>query len=298
MGRWLVPAVVVVLLGAAGCGSGSHAGSASRDAADARQDRSDHSLTGTEWQLTSIVGPSRTWSPPPQVDAVLRLDGEGHLSATACNYYSGSARIDGGVLHIAGVGGTKIGCGGANRAVEEAFLGVVDGEVRWAVSGQELRLDKPDGRGLRFRVRDTIYPSRELGPLLQGRRDGGDYRFGWQAGEAGIGLEFEWRDGPGKQWGFAGMNRPPAGTVPLPDPLTGAAGQDGFVFGVVPGATARVLCQPPAGQPAVQLQLFTVPGARTWRAFGGFVDQPRNGSVVIAFDGRGRELGRSHRLAF
>jgi hypothetical protein len=92
----------------------------------------------------------------------------------------------------------------------------MDGEVRWAINGEELRLDTPDGRGLRFRVRDTIYPSRELRPLLQGRRDGGDYRFGWQAGEAGIGLEFEWRDGPGKPWGFAGMNRPPDWAVRRP----------------------------------------------------------------------------------
>ena len=38
--------------------------------------------------------------------------------------------------------------------------------------------------------------------------------------------------------------------------------------------------------------------ARTWRAFGGFVDTPRNASVVIAFDDNGRELGWSHRLVF
>jgi heat shock protein HslJ len=293
MRRRLVPALVVALLGATGCGS--HAGRASRGAADVRQDRS---LTRTEWQLTSVVESSRTWSPPREVDAVLRFDGEGHFSATACNQYSGPVRIDAGLLRLGQVLGTDMGCGGVNRAVEAAFVAVMDGEVRWAISGDELRLDKPDGRGLRFHVRDTIYPSRELRPLLQGRRDGGDYRFGWQAGETGIGLEFEWRDGPGKPWGFAGMNRPPAGAVPRPDPLAGAAGRDGFVFGVAPRATARVVCQPPAGQPAVVLQLFTVPGARTWRAFGGFVDRPRNGSVVIAFDGGGGELGRSHRLAF
>jgi heat shock protein HslJ len=291
----LVPAVVATLLAATHCG-GSHAGRPSRGAADVRQGSVDPSLTRTEWQLTSVVGPSGTWSPPPEVDAVLRFDGEGYFSAKACNYYGGPVRIDGNVLHVGQMAGTLMGCVGPRRAVEEAFLAVVHGQVRWAISGGELRLDKPGGRGLRFRVRDSIYPSRELRPLLQGQRNGGDYRFGWQAGDERISLEWEWRDAPGKGWGVAGMTREPTWPVPGPDPLVAAAGDQRFVFGVVAVATAGVVYQPPAGQPVVQLELFTVPDARTWRAFGGFVDQAREGAVVIALDGQGRELGRSHRL--
>jgi heat shock protein HslJ len=301
MRRWLVPVVVVTLIAAAGCGGGSQAGRAT-GAADVRRDptqsRLDPSLTGTEWELASVVEPSRTWSPPADVDAVLRFDGEGHFSATACNYYGGPVRIEGDLLHVGQVAGTQMACRGAPGEVEAAFVAVMDHEVRWAVTSDELRLDKPDGRGLRFRVRDSIYPSRKLRPLLQGQRNGGDYRFGWSASESGIGLEFEWRDGPGKPWGFAGINRPPNFAVPEPDPLAAGAGRDGFVFGVVPPATTRVVCQPPDGGQADELQLFTVPGARTWHAFGGFVDHPRNGSVVIAFDRSGRELGRSFRLVF
>jgi heat shock protein HslJ len=261
-----------------------------------RQDHPDRSLTRTEWQLTGVIKPSRTWSPPPEVDAVLRFDGEGHFSATACNHYSGTVRIDGDLLHVRPMFGAAMGCVGARRAVEVAFLGVVDGQVRWAVSGDQLRLDKPDGRGLRFRVRDSIYPSRGLRSLLRGQRNGGDYRFGWQAGEERISLEWEWRDAPGKAWGSAGMTIEPDLPAPLPDPLIAAAGDDRFIFGVAPLDTARVVCQPPAGLPAVQLELLIVPGARTWQAFGGFVDQVREGSVVIALDGHGRELGRSHPL--
>ncbi len=253
------------------------------------------SLTRTEWQLTSVVGPSRTWSPPPQVDAVLRVDGEGHFSATACNHYSGLVRIDDDLLHIRRMFGTAMGCGEAKRAVEEAFLGVVDGEVRWAISDDELRLDKPDGRGLRFRVRDTIYPSRDLRPLLQGQRNGGEYRFGWQVGNGLIALAWEWRDAPGKPWGSAGMTCGPAWSVPGPDPLIAAAGDDRFIFGVVPADNARVVCQLPSAQPAIQLELFTVPGAQAWHAFGGFVHEP-GGAVIITFDSHGRELARSHRL--
>jgi len=264
--------------------------------ADVWQGRSDRSLTGTEWQLTKVVEPSKTWSPPPEVDAVLRFDGEGRFSATACNYYVGPVRIDSDVLHVGRMAGTKVGCSGARRAVEEAFLDVVGDDVRWAISGGELRLDKPDGRGLRFRVRDTIYPTRDLQPLTQGQRNGGDYRFGWQARDELISLQWEWRDDPGKPWESAGVTRETTRPVPRPDPLIGSAGDKRFVFGVVPPHTARVVYQPPAGQPAVQLDLFTVPGARTWQAFGGFVDQPRKGSLVVAFNGHGRELGRSHPL--
>jgi hypothetical protein len=107
---------------------------------------------------------------------------------------------------------------------------------------------------------------------------------------------WEWRDAPGKPWGFAGMNQEWTGPVSRPEVLTPSAGAEQFVFGVVAAATARVVHQPPAGQPAVGLELFAVPGARTWRAFGGFVDRAGEGAVVIALDGHGRELGRSHRL--
>jgi hypothetical protein len=169
--------------------------------------------------------------------------------------------------------GTDMGCSGVLGEVEQGFLAVVQGAVHWRIDGKELQLDKPGGRGLRYRMRPTIYPNPELRPLRQGQRDGGDYRFGWQAGDGQLSLEWQWRDGPGMPWGGAGMAREPTWPVPRPDLLVGAAGTGRFVFGVVPVASARVLCQRPGGRAAVPLELFTIPGARTWRAVGGFVDR-------------------------
>ena len=138
-------------------------------------------------------------------------------------------------------------------------------------TGEELRLDQPDGRGLRFGVRDSIYPTRELRPLLRGQGGGGDYQFGWQAGNGLVGLRWEWRDGPGKSLAGAEMNRRPTLTVPRPDLLVGAA-PTGSGSGGAPGHP-RVLCRPPGARPAVALGCSPSRARGTWRAFGGFVDQ-------------------------
>jgi heat shock protein HslJ len=197
MRRWAAAAVAVALLAAAaGCADG---GSQARQAPmGAGQHRTGPSLVGTEWQLTQVVEASRSWRPPPYDDTVLRFDGEGHFSAKTCNYLGGPVRIDADLLHVGQIGGTYMGCGGP---VHEAFVAVMSGAVRWRIAGEQLRLDQPAGRGLRFRVRDTIYRTRDLRPLLRGQRGGGDYQFGWRAGNGLIGLRWEWRDGPGKPWG-------------------------------------------------------------------------------------------------
>jgi hypothetical protein len=148
---------------AAGCAGGaSQARQASRGVADVGQDRPRQSLTGTEWQLTQVVEASRTWRPPPYEDAVLRFDGEAtsaHTSATTWAARSGSTATSctsGGRWaprwDVAGPGGPLRGCSSPRCAVRCAG----------GSTGAELCLDQPDGRGLRFGVRDSIYPTREL----------------------------------------------------------------------------------------------------------------------------------------
>jgi hypothetical protein len=75
--------------------------------------------------------------------------------------------------------------------------------------------------------------------------------------------------------------------------VSGVAGTAWFVFGFATAQTARVLYQPPDGQPATPLQVFTMPAAGNLKAFGGFVPAPWPGSVVITYRQNGTELSRS-----
>ena len=250
------------------------------------------SLAGVEWQLVRVVEPDRDWAPPAGAVAVLRFDGEGGFSGQACNHYGGPVRVQGDRLHVGQVMATSMACGGSLAPVEAAFVAVVSGEVRWAIEAGELRLGKPGGRGLRFRERDTIYPGRDLRPLLEGRRGGGDYRFGYHVASGSVGLGWEWRDGPGRPWGVAGLSREPDWPVPRPDAMAGDAAGGRFVLGVVDTGASRVAYLPPGGRPAVPLRRFDLAAARTWWAFGGFVPGSLGG-VVVAYDAAGRELGRS-----
>jgi heat shock protein HslJ len=107
-------------------------------------------LVGPVWRLVEVVEPSRSWRPTAEVEAVLRLDADGRLSATACNRYRGPVRVEEGVLVVEGLAGTRMLCRGERAEVEDAFVAVMQGEVRWEVDGDELRLDGAGGWGLRY----------------------------------------------------------------------------------------------------------------------------------------------------
>ena len=107
-------------------------------------------LVGPAWRLVEVIEPEGSWRPPPGVEAELRFEADGRLTATACNHYRGPVEIGQGTLRVAGLSGTRMLCTGVKAAVEDAFVGVMVDEVRWEVVGDELRLDIPGGRGLRY----------------------------------------------------------------------------------------------------------------------------------------------------
>jgi heat shock protein HslJ len=284
-----------LLLVLAGCGSGS--GPAERGTAAAADvpAAGPPPLVGTEWQLTEILGDATAAKPAEIRDAVFRLDGEGQLTGrNGCNYFGGKVRVAGDRLEIGDLAQTDMAC--ARGGVETAFMATLRGTVAWAVDGRRLRITGTYGRGLVFTAKASIYPDRDLIPLVQGQRDGGDYRLGWNTAAGRAWLEWEWRDRPGKPWESAGQGEDLTWTGPRPDPLAGSAGAASFFFGFIPVAAARVVYQPAGRAPATPLPLFTLPRGGALKAFGGFVDGHRPGAVVIAYRADGSELSRSVRL--
>jgi heat shock protein HslJ len=256
----------------------------------------DQPLTGVEWALRAVVRDGGTvMVVPDEVDAVLRMDGAGGLSGcNGCNYLNGAnVGIGATTLDIEDGWQTQMRCSGVRAEVERLVDSVLFGRISWMVRGDELRIWKPDGPVLVFTPRESIYPHRDLTPLLQGQRDGGDYRFGWGANAERAWLVWEWRDGPGKAWGVASQAQDKSWTGPRPEPLDAWAGTARFVFGFVTAAAARAALQPAGGGAAVPLQLFTIPDAGNLQAVGGFVTDPIRGSAVITYRPDGTELTRS-----
>ena len=291
----------LLLMVVAGCGNGPGAGRADT-AADAHREvaaepvvNSPAPLVDTEWELAQILRYGTSVGPAQIRDAVFRLDGEGHLTGrNGCNFFGGKVRLVGDRMEISGIGQTAMAC--RPDGVESAVMATLRGTVSWAVDGRQLQITGAYGRGLVFTAKASIYPDRDLIPLMQGQRDGGDYRLGWNTGAGRAWLEWEWRDRPGKPWAFAGQGEDLTWTGPRPDPLAGSAGAASFFFGFIPAGAARVVYQPRGRGPATPLQLFTLPRAGTLKAFGGFVDAHRPGAVVIAYRADGSELSRSVQL--
>jgi len=250
-------------------------------------------LVGTEWQLVERSVDGSTTVVPTELDAVVRFDGEGGWSAHGCNFIGGGVEIEGMRLSVDDeTSSTDMACAGPVMDVDAAITTVLRGTVDAAIDGEELTLTGSGGDRLRLEVRDGIFPSRTMTPLDQGTRAGGDYRFGYDGGEAGPSVSWEFREAPGAPWGFAGIGPP---TDPhRPDPGSGAADEPAtFVFGIIGTDVARVVYEPPTGQPT-ELDLYQLgTDFPDWQAYGGLVAQPAVGSHVVAYDAQGVELGRS-----
>lgn len=293
-----VVALAGLLAVVAGCGAGSPgasvgpAGPAATSAARPAPD--DPPLVGTEWELAALLRDGAERRPPPAAgEALLRLDGRGRLTGSdGCNEFGGNVRIEPATLTVGPLGTTDVFC--RKHEVPDAFSDILDGTVPWAVRAGRLRLTGPAGDGLVFAEKASIYPARDLTPLLLGRRDGGDYRLGWSRHDGFVGVDWNWRDGPGRPWAEVGLVGDLGRSATRPEPMVGPAGRASYVLGAIRSDAARLAYLPPGGAgKAVPLRVFRLDRIDSLVAYGGFVRRFRPGAVVVAYRADGSELGRS-----
>lgn len=119
---------------------------------DRRVVEPDLPLEGTLWRLVTIVHSQVASSVPVGLRATLRISGDRIGGSNGCNEWGGRlVSAAGGVLRVADVGQTQIGCGGAAAALERDVNAVVTaGRIAYGIDGLTLVL-RAGGRELHWR---------------------------------------------------------------------------------------------------------------------------------------------------
>ena len=115
----------------------------------------DRPLRGTKWVVDTIVEREAASSVPTGVEAYLTFeDDKSFRGNTGCNGMGGNSVVDeaGSTITFSEVITTKMACDDDRMRVERAVLATLDGEVRYQIDADVLRLDGPGGRGLRLRA--------------------------------------------------------------------------------------------------------------------------------------------------
>lgn len=108
----------------------------------------DASLTGTTWQLDSIIAGDAVSSVPAGVESTLQLTDSGELQALlGCNRGRGSYTMAGTTLGIEPLATTKMACQPPASDVEAAVLDVLQGDVSYSVEGESLVLTAQQAGG-------------------------------------------------------------------------------------------------------------------------------------------------------
>lgn len=139
-------AAAAVVLGACSAAGG---GSASPSSGTATAPKP---LEGTNWTLTSYLGPNGTGvKVPAGVAATALFKGAAMTGNSGCNQYRGSYTVDGNKLTIGQTLSTLMACEQAKMALEQAYLAVLPRVATFAISGDTLTLMTAEGVvGLEF----------------------------------------------------------------------------------------------------------------------------------------------------
>ena len=241
------------------------------------------SMAGKEWELQAIAAGGQRRAVPHDLYAVIRFDGRGSVSGTACNHFGGPVAISGHLLRFGQMVSTAMDCRGPAAGIQRDLARLLAGSARWRVRDGTLHLGG-GGVTAEFAVRRTPYPSHFPNVLVE---DGGDlgrgqYQLGYRRSHGLVSLEWHGRAAPGLPWGRAGMAAAGAGVEGLAMRLDDQV----FAFGHLPAAAERAEYRS-AGRAPAPLRLFDLPDGL--QAYGGFA---RGDGIVVAVGADG-EVGRS-----
>lgn len=291
--RSLACAVLGLLLLATACAQSSADPPSDSAAASSPPVSDEVALTGTEWLLQEFVVAGQT-TDVRAADAVLRFDGNGSFSASACNSQVGRAEIQQGRLRLLEMNTTEKGCSGdPGGPADEGLFAMQDRWLSWVIDGDRLELTVADGT-LRYAVRDTADPISTGRELAGGEANENEYRVSLAEGgdELGLVLEASTTDGtwlrchvdvgPDQQplhaVAAAGLS---VGLHDFPDPARTA-----FVASFVPIDTARVTHQRRPDLDPAELDLIDI-GDPRFLVTAGFTSRhtPQSSLVAYGVDG-------------
>lgn len=117
----------------------------------------DHPLTGTTWQVTSLVSAQAVTTSVAleQAKPTLTIGDDGAVSgSTGCNRITGRATVSGSpaVIEFGPLATTRMACAPDVAEVEQAVLRVLKGTVQTSVDADQLTLSGTDGNGLVLRA--------------------------------------------------------------------------------------------------------------------------------------------------
>jgi heat shock protein HslJ len=118
----------------------------------------DRALRGTKWVVDTIIEGESASSVPAGAEAFLTIgDGaqqENFTGNTGCNGMGGNSVVheDRSTITFSDVITTKMACEDDRMRLERAVLSTLDGDVKYQIDADVLRLDGPGGHGLRLRA--------------------------------------------------------------------------------------------------------------------------------------------------
>ena len=113
----------------------------------------DRPLIATRWIVETIVDRDTASSIPQGAVAQLLVNADGTFTGnTGCNHMGGAARITNVGLRFSGVFTTKMACEPDRMRLEQAVLGVLEGDVSYEIEADLLRLRHTGGKGIDLRA--------------------------------------------------------------------------------------------------------------------------------------------------